>query len=262
MSFEFIAYETRDRVAYITINRPDRLNAVHPPASVELRAAFTDFRDNPDALVAVLTGAGVRAFCAGNDLKYQAEQGASGQPYPGADETPFGGITSDFTSWKPIIAAVNGYAMGGGLELVLACDLAVASEGAVFGMPETRVGLVAAAGGVHRLPRQLPWKIAMGMLLAAKTITAQEALRWGLVNEVVPQDQLADAAQRLAGEIVKGAPLSVRATKQMSTIGLDLPLDEAMSRSYDEYERAIASEDFLEGPRAFAEKRPPRWKGR
>ena len=261
MSFDFIVYETRDRVAHITINRPERLNALHPPASAELRAAFTDFRDDPEALVAVLTGAGERAFCAGNDLKYQAERGASGQPYAGAENTPFGGITSDFTCWKPIVAAVNGYAMGGGIELVLACDLAVASEDSVFGTPETRVGLVAAAGGVHRLPRQLPWKIAMGMLLASKTITAEDALRWGLVNEVVPRNELADAAERLAADIVAGAPLSVRATKQMATIGMDLPLDEAMSASYDEYERAIASEDFVEGPRAFAEKRKPRWTG-
>ena len=262
MSFDFIVYETRDRVAHITIDRPERLNALHPLANDELQAAFAAFRDDPDLLVAVLTGAGDRAFCAGNDLKYQAEHGHAGQSYTGPEAAPFGGITRDFTCWKPIIAAVNGYALGGGLEIVLACDLAIAADGARFGMPETRVGVVAAAGGVHRLPRQLPWKIAMGMLLAAKTITAEEALRWGLVNEVVPNYDLADAAQRLAAEIVEGAPLSMRATKQMATMGLHMPLDAAMSASYDEYERAVDSEDFAEGPRAFAEKRPPRWKGR
>ena len=165
------------------------------PASAEMREAFTEFRDDPELWVAVLAGAGDRAFCAGNDLKYHAEHGAAGQSYPGAETTPFAGITSDFTCWKPIIAAVNGYAMGGGLELVLACDLAVAAENAIFGAPEVKVGLVAAAGGVHRLPRQLPLKFAMGMLLTGSTITAAEALRWGLVNQVVPPAELAAAAE-------------------------------------------------------------------
>lgn len=261
MPYEFIVFERRGHVAHITINRPERLNALHPPASAEMREAFTEFRDDPELWVAVLAGAGDRAFCAGNDLKYHAEHGAAGQSYPGAETTPFAGITSDFTCWKPIIAAVNGYAMGGGLELVLACDLAVAAENAIFGAPEVKVGLVAAAGGVHRLPRQLPLKFAMGMLLTGSTITAAEALRWGLVNQVVPPAELAAAAKSLAAEVVKGAPLSVRAGKQMALEGLGVPLDEAMAGSYSEYEKAIASQDFIEGPRAFAEKRPPVWTG-
>ena len=261
MSFEFIDYEKRGRVAYVTINRPETLNALHPPASLEMRRAFDDFRDDPELWVAVLSGAGKRAFCAGNDLKYHAEHGAVGQSYPGADQVPFGGITGGFPCWKPIIAAVNGYAMGGGLELVLACDLAIAADDARFGAPEVRVGLVAAAGGVHRLPRQLPVKIAMAMLLAGKTITAEEAHRWGLVNEVVPPDELTAAAERLAAEVLEGAPLSVRANKQMALEGLDRPLVEAMDSSYSEHEKAIASQDFVEGPRAFAEKRKPVWGG-
>ena len=268
MDLEFIKYEKRGRIAYVTIDRPRSLNALHPPASLEMRGVFLDFRDDPDLWVAVLTGSGERAFCAGNDLKYHAEHGAEGQAYPGASEVPFGGITSDFECWKPIIAAVNGYAVGGGLEIALACDLIVADESAQFGAPEVKVGLVAAAGGVHRIPRQLPLKIGMGMLLTGKPISADEAHRWGLVNEVAPRGDPQGAGPGGGGEptgaaeIVEGAPLSVRASKQMALMGLETSLEEAMSGSYSEYEIAVASEDFVEGPRAFAEKREPNWKGK
>ena len=261
MTYQFIRYEKRGRIAYVTINRPDRLNALHPPASAEMRDAFTDFRDDADALVAVLTGGGDRAFCVGNDLKYHAEHRRAEEPYPDAEATPFAGITSNFTCWKPIIAAVNGYALGGGLELALACDIIVAADHATLGLPEPRVGLVAGAGGVHRLPRHLPQKVAMGMLLTGNPITAQEAYRWGLVNEVASRKELMSVTELWVSEMLKGAPLSVRASKQMATEGLDSPLDEAMSRSYSEYEKAMASKDYVEGPRAFMEKRKPVWRG-
>ena len=156
MPFEFIRYEKRDRVAYLTIDRPERLNALHPPASAEMRRAFEEFRDDDDVRVAIVTGEGERSFCAGNDLKYHVEHVKPGEPWPDAANTPFAGITDRFTCWKPIIAAINGYAYGGGLELVLACDLAVAADHARFAAPEGRGGLVAAAGGVHRLSRQVP----------------------------------------------------------------------------------------------------------
>ena len=261
MPYEFIHYEKEGRVARVTIDRQERLNALHPPASAEMRDAFLDFRDDPDVWAAIVTGAGDRAFSTGNDLKYTAEHGRPNERYPGSATTPFGGITSDFTCWKPIIAAVNGYAVGGGLEIALACDIIVAAEHAQFGLPEARVGVVAVAGGAHRLPRQLPPKIAMGMLLTGKPISAQEAHRWGLVNEVTSANELMSTAERWAGEIIEGAPLSVRAGKQMAIEGFDMPLEEAMSRSYSEYEKALASHDYVEGPRAFAEKRPPRWEG-
>ena len=261
MTYEFIRYETRHRVAFVTINRPERLNALHPPASAELREAFVSFRDDPELWVAVLTGAGDRAFCTGNDLKYASEHARPGEPYPESDTIPFGGITGEFTCWKPIIAAVNGYALGGGLEIALACDIIIAEEHARFGTPEVKVGLAAVAGGVHRLPRQLPQKIALGMLLSGGTISAQEAHRWGLANEVAPPGDLMRVAQRWAAAIVDGAPLSVRASKQMAMAGLDLPLKEAMTGSYSEYEKAVTSQDWVEGPRAFAEKRKPQWKG-
>ena len=141
MARQYVRYEIRNRVAYVTIDRPEVYNALHPPASREMRDAFTEFRDDPDALVAIVTGAGDRAFCTGNDLKYHAENIRPGEVYPEADTMPIGGITSDFTCWKPIIAAVNGYAVGGGLELALACDVIVAAESAMLALPEPRVGV-------------------------------------------------------------------------------------------------------------------------
>ena len=258
MAYEFILYEKRGRIAYLTINRPDRLNALHPPASLEIREAMTDFRDDPDVWVAIITGTGERAFSAGNDLKHTAERGRD-RDRP-AVRAPFGGITSDFECWKPIIAAVNGFALGGGLELALACDIIVAADHAEVGLPEVRVGLVAGSG-VHRLPRHIPLKIAMGMMLTGKRISAQEAYRVGLVNEVVPLSELMPTAERWANEILEVAPLSARASKQMAMDGIAWPLDIALSRTYSEHRNARESDDVVEGPRAFAEKRRPNWTG-
>ena len=259
MSYEFITYERKGRIGYFTINRPDRLNALHPPANAELYDAFTEFCDDPEAWIAIITGEGDRAFSAGNDLKFTAERGRRDRT---GEIARFGGITSNFTCWKPLIAAVNGFALGGGLELAMACDIIVAADHAEVGLPEVRVGLVAGAGGTHRLPRHIPMKIAMGMMLTGKRIPAQEAYRLGLVNEVVPLADLMSTAERWANEILEVAPLSARASKQMAYEGLDWPLEVAMSRNYPEYLKAAASEDFVEGPKAFAEKRKPNWKAK
>ncbi len=204
MTFEFIRYEKREHVVTITIDRPEVLNALHPDANEELARAWDAFAADDELRVAILTGAGDRAFSAGNDLKWTARHGMPRLPKGG-----FGGITARFDLWKPVIAAVNGLALGGGLEIALACDIIVAAEHATFGLPEPRVGLMAAAGGVHRLPRHIPLKIAMGMILTGKPITAAEALRVGLVNEVVPAADLLGAAERWAAAIVECAPLSV-----------------------------------------------------
>ena len=158
-----------------------------------------------------------------------------------------------------MIAAVNGYALGGGLETAMACDIIIAAEHAQLGLPEPRVGLYAGAGGVFRLPRHLPTKIAMGMMLTARRISAQEAHRIGLVNEVVPLADLMPTAERWANEILECAPLSIRASKQMGYMGLDWPLDVAMSRNYSEAQKHNSSADRIEGPRAFSEKRTPNW---
>ncbi|MCY4530548.1 MAG: enoyl-CoA hydratase-related protein [Chloroflexi bacterium] len=263
MDFEHILYEKRDRIAYVTLNRPSQLNALHPDGNREVREAFTDFRDDDDVLVAILSGAGDRAFCAGNDLKYMAEHGKPGEPYPDAHLYPFGGITANFKCWKPIIAAVHGYALGGGFELALSCDLIIATEDARFGLPEATVGVVASGGGPHRIVRQMPLNIAMGILLGGKPITAEEAHRWGLVNEIAStKGDLIPTAERWANDIMEAAPLSVRATKQVALQGLESTLDVAINREYSEFRRARHSEDFVEGPRAFAAKRKPIWKGK
>ena len=256
MQLEFVRYEKRNRIAWVTINRPDVMNALHPPANEELARVWDDFAADPDTWVAILTGAGERAFSAGNDLKWTAQHGMPRMPAGG-----FGGIVSR-ELWKPLIAAVNGVALGGGLEIALACDIIIAAEHATLGLPEPRVGLMAAAGGVHRLPRFIPQKIAMGMMLTGRRISAAEAHAHGLVNEVVPAKDLMATAHRWAAEIAECSPLSVEATKQAALDGLAKPLREAMTTSYPAVQKLFSSEDVVEGPMAFAQKRKPQWKGR
>src|SRR5689334_21459951 len=223
MELEFVRYEKRDRIAWVTINRPEVMNALHPPANEELSRVWDDFANDADTWVAVLTGAGERAFSAGNDLKWTAQHVMPRMPKGG-----FGGIASRDDLWKPVIAAVNGVALGGGLEIALACDIIVASESARLGLPEPRVGLMAAAGGVHRLPRHVPLKLAMGMILTGRHVPAAEAFRIGLVNEVVPHAEMMAAAERWANEILACSPLSVQASKQAALQGLAKPVGDAM----------------------------------
>jgi enoyl-CoA hydratase/carnithine racemase len=267
VSYEFVKYEKRDRIGYVTLNRPEVMNALHPPCHAELGEIYDSINADSDVWVVILTGAGERAFSAGNDLKATAEASrqpaSSSQPAaPDRDTGGFGGNTARFNFFKPIVAAVNGWAMGGGCEMALASDIVVAAEHAQFGLPEPKVGLIAGAGGVHRLPRQIPLKRAMGMILTGRPIDAKTAHDWGLVNEVVPMADLMPTAERWAHEIMACSPLSVRASKEASMKGLDLPLEEAVPSRFDGFEQLMKSEDFLEGPRAFAEKREPQWKGR
>jgi crotonobetainyl-CoA hydratase len=254
---EFSKIERDGHLLVVTLSRPEVLNSLHPPANRELAQVFDDFAADPELWVAILTGSG-RGFCAGNDLKHQASGGdMSGQPATG-----FAGLTNRFDLPKPVIAAVNGVAMGGGFEIALACDLIVASEDATFALPEPRVGLAALAGGIHRLPRQIGLKNAMGMLLTGRRVSAAEGQQLGFVNEVVPKGEALAGAKRWAAQILECAPLSVRASKQAAYQGLEGGLQEAMAAPYDELRRMLKSEDFVEGPKAFAEKRAPHWKGR
>jgi len=258
MAYEYIMYEKKDRIAYITMNRPEVLNALHAPAHCEMYEAFCDFRDDPGVWVAILTGAGDRAFSAGNDLKYQAAGAPLGRKMPPGG---FGGITRDFECFKPIIAAVNGYALGGGVEIVLACDIIIAADHARFGVPEPHVGLNCDTA-LRRMPRQIPLKLAMGLILTGRHITAQEAYRIGMVNEVVPLKEVMPCVEGWAADIVRGAPLSVRSSKEAVMKSMDVPLQEGLSTDYPLSRAMRESEDIIEGPKAFAEKRPPVWKGR
>ncbi len=257
MMSDAVLIEIEDEIALITLNRPQRLNALNYELIDCLVALLHRLEVEASVRAIILTGAGERAFSAGNDLKWTATHGMPRMPKGG-----FGGIVFRDDIWKPLIAAVNGVALGGGLEIALACDIIVASDNARLGLPEPRVGLMAAAGGVHRLPRSVPLKVAMGMMLTGRQIPAAEAARIGLVNEVVPQAQLMAAAERWANEILECSPLSVQASKQAALQGLAKPLTEAMAGDYPLVQKLWRSEDVVEGPRAFAEKRKPVWKGR
>ncbi len=256
---EYSLVEKEGHLTIITINRPDVMNALHAPAHAEFSAIFDDFVSDPDQWVAIITGAGDRAFSAGNDLKYQASGGdMSMRPASG-----FAGITARFDNPKPVIAAVNGVAMGGGFEIALACDLIIASENAVFALPEPRVGLAALAGGVHRLPRQIGMKRALGMMLTGRRVSAEEGEHLGFVNEVVPAGEALKGAKAWAEQILECAPLSVRASKEAAMQGMDaLSLEAAMAGRYEQVSLMQKSTDFIEGPLAFSEKRPPNWQGK
>ena len=260
MAYQYAVVEKDGPVTIVTLNRPEVMNALHSDAHFELDEVFNAFAADDSQWVAIVTGAGERAFSAGNDLKHQAAGGKTGSPPSG-----FAGLTSRYDLNKPVIAAVNGVAMGGGFEIALACDLIIASEKAIFALPEPKVGLAALAGGVHRLPRTIGLKRAMGMILTARRVSAAEGEALGFVNEVVPADQLMAAANRWAQMICECGPMSIRASKQAVLMGLDEPTLADTQKNQSKYPAVAAlfkSEDFVEGPLAFSQKRAPQWKGR
>lgn len=260
-----ILYEQQDRVVTITINRPEAMNAIDPETHFELIDAWIRFRDDPEAWVAILTGAGDRAFSAGADLKKMIPQAfAAGGRERGRGHNDYGlgGITRGLEIWKPMIAAINGHALAGGLEQALACDLRVATEHATFGLTEVRWAIMPGAGGTQRLPRAVPLAKAMEMILMAETISAQEAYRIGLVNAVVPLAELMPAARRWAQTLCERGPLAVRAAKEAVIRGLSLPLPDGLRLEAFLSGTLRGTEDAVEGPRAFAEKRKPVFKTR
>jgi enoyl-CoA hydratase/carnithine racemase len=262
MSYDHVIYDKRGHVAYVTLNRPERMNALDNHSHRELIEIFDDFAADPDAWVAIITGAGERAFCAGNDLKATARASANGKKRVDPSSR-FAAITRGYGCPKPLIAAVNGVAAGGGFEIALACDIVVAADTARFGLPEPRVGLIAGAGGIHRLTRQIPLKQAMGMLMTGRLVPAGEGYRLGFVNEVVPAAELISAAERWAQEILECSPLLLQLTKEAARDGYGLHVDDAIARDWERrIPRMLASQDYVEGPRAFAEKRRPAWSGR
>ncbi|MCK9517647.1 MAG: enoyl-CoA hydratase-related protein [Dehalococcoidia bacterium] len=258
MQFETILYEKKDQVAVITINRPDALNSINAQASSEMLEAWEDFRDDPNLRVAILTGTGEKAFSTGMDLVATA----SGENQFAGRPAPFGGFTKRLPIYKPIIAAINGYCLAGGLELALTCDIRIATPDSRFGLPEVRWAIMPGAGGTQRLPRAIPQAWANYMILTAEQIDAETASQIGLISHVVPREELMDRAFQIANVICERGPLAVRTAKEAILRGQDMPLDHAMAYEDVLLARLFATEDAKEGPRAFAEKRKPEYKGR
>lgn len=248
--------EVAGQVLMITLDRP-KANAIDVATSRELFTAFHQLAEDPALRAGVVTGAGQRFFSAGWDLK--AGEAVDADHGPGG----FAGLTEFFALDKPVIAAVNGLALGGGFELALAADLIVAAEHAEFALPEATLGIIPDSGGVLRLPRRLPTAVATELLFTGRRMTAAEAAGWGLVNRVVPGAGLVDAALDLAGQVVRSAPLAIAAIKQVKRATESQGVEEAFRtmRAFPHYQRMLVSADAVEGPRAFAEKRQPRWSG-
>ena len=255
-----IIYEKKDRIAYITLNRPQALNAMTNKVKKELSDIWFDFRDDPEVWVGIVTGAGGKAFSAGSDIKEFADLPELGQSVIHEEEEALQGGHIDL--WKPLIAAIDGWCVGGGLELALSCDIRIATEKSQFGLLEPRIGRVARGGGTMRLPAQIPFAIAMEMLLTADPITAKRAYEVGLINEVVTSsEELMPAAEKMAARILACAPISVSQSKEHALRGFNLPIHTqlAMMNIGKEME---SSADYAEGTKAFAEKRKPKWTGK
>lgn len=257
MSYDYVDVIREGALTIVTINRPESHNALHSAAQRELAEIFDKFAADETQWVAIITGAGGKAFCAGHDLKAEPVLSPSMSGPPG-----FGGLAARLDLTKPVIAAVNGIAMGGGFEIALACDIVVATQSALFALPEPRVGLAALAGGLQRLPREVGLKRAMGMMLTGRRVTADEGVALGFVNEVVGGDVMV-AARRWAAEILACSPMAVRATKDAVMRALTTPIGEALKDEweYPAMKAMLESADGREGPAAFAEKRVPTWKG-
>jgi E-phenylitaconyl-CoA hydratase len=248
-------------VAVVTLNRPDAMNAVDPEMRQLLHRTWTQIADDDEIRVAVVTGAGEKSFCTGSDLKKTMPSADSFARQLFAQKNS-GAINAGLTTDKPLIAAVNGYAMGGGMELALACDIRICSANAQFALSEVKVGSVPGSGGTQRLPRTVAMSDAMLMLLTGDRIDATEALRIGLVSRVVPVGRLLEEAREIALRIAGNAPLSVRAIKRLVRQGMDMPLSPAADMERYVFGLLFSSEDRIEGRKAFAEKRPPDFKGR
>ena len=258
MDLELVDVLREGALTVITINRPAVYNALNEQAQRELAAAFDAFESDDGQWIAIITGAGDKAFCAGHDLKQQAQGGNMYMPPSG-----FGGIAGRFSLNKPVIAAVNGIAMGGGFEIALAADIIVADARALFALPEPRVGLAALAGGIQRLSEAIGMKRAMGMAMTGRRVDAAEGLQLGFVNEVVEGDVLA-AARQWAEQLLQCSPMSIRATKQALQRFGGISMEQALQEQWDypAIRAMLSSEDMVEGPKAFAEKRAPVWQGR
>ncbi|MFH8798194.1 enoyl-CoA-hydratase DpgD [Streptomyces sp. NPDC017936] len=263
-ALQCVRYDKHGHVARITLDRPRVLNAMNLRMHEELAQVWDDFESDDDIWVGVLSGAGERSFSVGQDLKElvrRVDEGTVTSTFGSRGQPGWPRLTERFSLAKPLIARVNGYALGGGFELALACDIVIAAEHAEFALTEARLGLVAGAGGVFRLTRQAPFRVAMGHLLTGRRMTAARAYELGLVNEVVPAGELDACVDGWLEDVLSCAPLSLRAAKEAATVSATLPLDRAFATRYPWEERRMLSRDAVEGPRAFVEKRPPKWTG-
>lgn len=259
-----VDYQKRGRVAYVTLNRPAVLNAMNLEMHRQLLAVWEDFNHDSEVWVAVLAGKGGRSFSVGQDLKELKQRYSAGEAPSSLGSDGRAGwprLTERFDVQKPVIAMVEGYALGGGFELALACDLIVASEDSVFALPEAKLGLIQGAGGIFRLTRQMPMKLAMEMLLTGKTIGAREALAFGLVNEVTAKEQLQAAVNRLTDDIIRCSPMALQAIKNIAYDSANKSLPDAFAAQYPAEQRRLHSRDLREGVDAFLEKRDPVWSG-
>jgi crotonobetainyl-CoA hydratase len=246
-------------VARVTLDNPKTLNAITEQMDDALFAAWTEINDDPDLWVAILAASGEKAFCAGADIS-QPSGGSGRRMALGGGLTGVGGPM--LTLRKPLVAAVQGYVIGGGCELAMCADIIVAADTAQFGIPETRVGIIGEAGIMHRAIRQLPYHVALAMILTGERLPVARAEQYGLVNEVVPYPELAEAAERWAGKLAAGSPLAVQAAKDAALSRLGWPLDIALGTRYEPIEAYASSKDRIEGRASFAEKRKPQWQGR
>jgi E-phenylitaconyl-CoA hydratase len=255
-----LLYEVRDRVAYIVINRPEVMNAMDLEVYEELSRAWIDVRDNPDVWVAVITGAGEKAFTAGADLRSVIPKVPERADFWLTQKNML--LNRGLEVWKPVIAAVNGYCLAGGMTLLFATDIRIAAEHAVFEISEVKRGILPGNGGTQRALRQLPYPIAMEMLLLGRRLTAQEALTYGLINKVVPMADLMSTAEGYARQLCENAPLSLRAIKELAVRSQTLSLEHGLRLEESFLEFLRTTEDAKEGPKAFVEKRKPLYKAR
>lgn len=255
-----LIYEVRDRIAYITINRPEAMNAMDPEVYSLLSEAWVDVRDNPEIWVAIITGAGEKAFTAGADLKTTIPKESEKADFWLTQKEMI--LNRGLEVWKPIIAAVNGYCLAGGMTLLFATDIRVAAENAVFEISEVKRGILPGNGGTQRALKQLPYAVAMEMLILGRRLTAHEAFTYGLINRVVPLKELMTTAEEYASKLCENGPLALRAVKELAIRSQSLPLEDGirLETAFQEYLRT--TEDAKEGPKAFAEKRKPAYQGR